>query len=371
MPHHRSLSLRTFVRSIPWDVFQAYFDQLAIGQSPSGWEFINAVAMQRFLDDPKNDATGAAIREDFRRINDLCGKGMSLVTRAYNRNGIPMAPNTNALELAMRLYLEHRDAFDYAWSRYLLLYGSASKLTFHHVEARKLVVQPDHVQHLKTELTEWFSSLAKGDVCNVQHFEDQGQHVFLISRGSYLRTVAHWQGDHVAFTSFRPASEDVLVFDPVDCQLTIKASIAKERSRYLKAFATYIVEDESLVEATASAPMFTLIPFQNGSFDFRGDGDITGITLVRMRMRLPGRDAPTFELRSEDVPQTLRSQFNGFGLDHGELTSVELCFSVRPKGERPLKVNVEIEPPSRTDLVHKRYNDIIERYLRDQRVKIL
>lgn len=369
MPRHRSLSLATFVSSISPELFHQYFLQLKIEQPPTGWELINAEALQNFLDDSKNAAASAIIREDFRRINDLCGKGMSLVTRAYNYNGIFLSPDKSALELAMSLYLDHREVFDYAWSRYLLLYGSTSKLTFHHVKARDLKVQPENVEELKIDLSGWFAGLAKGDVCHVQYFEDHGQHIFLISRGSYLRTVAHWQGDQVAFTSFRPASEDVLMFDPSDCELTIKASLSKDRQHYLEAFSAIIAKNGNLADEAISTPLFSLAPLQNGSFNFIGNDEITAVTLVRIRMKLNRKHTPTFELRSDDIIDTLRSEFN-LGINDGEIAAVDLRFNIKCDGERPAQVTVEVEPPSRTDLAQKRYTDIIERYLFEQKVKL-
>lgn len=371
MPKHRGLNLKTFVKAISWDLFVQYFGQLEVEQRPQSWAFINPGVMQEFLDDPGNREASAIILEDFRRINDLCGQAMSLVTWAYRRKGIPIPSDKPAQELAMYLYLNHRDAFDYAWSRYLLFHGSTSKLTFHHVEAHDLVIQPDHVESFKADLKNWFRSLAKGDECHVQHFEDQEQHVFLISRGSYLRTLAHWDGDRVAFKSFRPASEDVLVFDRAESELTIKASLAKDRDHYLEAFATHIAKDEALVDAATDAPMFTLLPFQDGSFDFSGNGEIIDIKLVRVRMKLNAADAPTFQLHSKDVYETLRTQFQGLSLNSGQLTSVELCFRIQPDGEKPVDVCVAIEPPDRTDLAQKRYNDIIKNYLSQQKVKLL
>ena len=57
-------------------------------------------------------------------------------------------------------------------------------------------------------------------------------------------------------------------------------------------------------------------------------------------------------------------------LASGKLTYARFRFHLRPEGEGPKKVTFEIEPPGRTDLAQKKYADIIERYLEEQKVKL-
>ena len=60
----------------------------------------------------------------------------------------------------------------------------------------------------------------------------------------------------------------------------------------------------------------------------------------------------------------------GLSLQRGSLTSVKLRFQIRPEQGRALSVTCEIEPPSRTDLAQKKYADLIEKYLKEQGVKL-
>ena len=103
----------------------------------------------------------------------------------------------------MTLFLDHRDAFEFAWTRYLL-YSSSSRLSYHPITVDDWQINPDKVKRFQEDMRGWFSKLAKGDVCAVRCFDDAGDAIFLVSHGSYISTVSYWEGKAIAFRSFRP-----------------------------------------------------------------------------------------------------------------------------------------------------------------------
>lgn len=367
MPKHRGLTLKTFVRAMPWDLFDRYFQQLEVERKPTGWALINADAMKAFLDDSQNAEISGVILEDFRRVNDICGDGMSLLVRAYDRFGIDLAQNRSAQELSMRLFLEHREAFEFAWTRYLF-FSSPSRLSHFRLQVDGLRIGDEQVARFKSDIEAWFAKLAKGDVCEVTRFEDAGDTIIRICRGSYMRTVACWEGDEIHFRVFRPADEDVLVYDPKESLLSIKARLAKDRDKYLQAFACCIVQDPTVAEVAAQRKVFSLAPLQDETFDFAGDETIRGIDLLKVRLALYAPGGPIIEVRSGDILGTLRHHIQGITLSSGELLLARFCFHLQPEGQRPASVTFEVEPPARTDLAQKRYADIIEHYLVEQGV---
>jgi hypothetical protein len=370
MPKHRGLTLKKFVRAIPWDLFERYFAALEWEDQPSGWVFLNHEAMEEFLKRPDNAQAGGVILEDFRCINDICEQGMNLVVRGCQKFSLEFDPDRPRQELAMRLFLDHKDAFEFAWSRYLL-YASSSRLSFHEIPSDRVQIGESELAAFREETRRWFADLAKGDVCRVSHFEDAGDTVILVSHGSYIRTIAYWEGDRIALNSFRPASEDILVYEPQTSLLSIKARLEKDRQHYLRAFATCMAGDEGLVEDATRRQIFSLRPLQDGTFNFKGDGPITRIELLKVRLKLHGSGDPIIEVKSGDVLQTFSRDLSGLSLASGELTLARFRFHLRSDGEKPAKVTFEIEPPSRTDLAQRRYADIIERYLVEQGVKLL
>lgn len=367
MATHRNLNLKTFVSAISPDLLERYLRHFPWESKPQGWTTLNADALEEFLDRQDNaEFRGVAI-EEFRRINDICARGMNLVVMAYKRFGLELLEDRSAQELSMRLFLDAREAFEYAWSRYLL-FGGGSKLSLYPLDVDVLVVSVEQIERFAEDLRDWFAGDAKGE-CRVKHFDDAGEAVILISRGSYMRTVACWKDDEIAFTTFRPASEDVLIYDHETSQLTMKAGLAKDRERYLSAFATHVAGDPGLAERAAKGHVFSLAPIQDESFDYGGNGVIASIDLLKVRLKLDGSEEPEIEIKSDDVRRTVDRYLKG-SLASGKLTYAKFRFHLRPPGGRPTKVTFEVEPPSRTDLAQKRYADIIQRYLEEQRVKV-
>ncbi|MDA1129843.1 MAG: hypothetical protein O2913_14300 [Chloroflexi bacterium] len=369
MPKHRSLTLRTFVHSIPWELFQRYFQRLTTDQQPSPWAFLNEDAMQEFLEDPQNAEAAGAILEDFKRINDIARGNTSLLVSAYRQADVIFDPEASAQELSMRLFLDHREAFRGAWSRYLF-FSADAKLTSHRLDVATLTITDQQVTNFRNDLNQWFGQLAKGGQCNVLRFEESGHTILHVERGSYLRTVARWREDRIEIDTFRPATEDLLVYNPDQSSLTIKAGLIKDRNYYLQAFAGHIAEDMELAQRTKATEVFSLEPLRSGTFDYSGNEAINSITLVRAKLRLDDVQSPQVEIKSRDVLETLQRNLHGLSLDQGTLSSVRLRFQIQPENERPATVSFDIEPPARTNLAQKRYADIIEEYLKEQGVKL-
>lgn len=370
MPKHRTLNLRRLVSALSWDLFQEYFAQLRVDHRPSAWAYLNPDAMFDFLESPQNDQARSVILEDFRRINDICAARMDLVVRAYRTYHIPFNDHEPDLGLAMRLFLYHREAFNYAWSRYLF-HSTASKVTLFRLGVPPLEIASDCLEKFGQELREWFRQLGKGEQCLVECTDEGDEVVFLISHGSYLRTVAHWQQERVEIMSYRAAAEDVVVYHRQRATLTVRAPIEKDQGEYLRAFGEFIAGDVGLKERAVSAQTFTLVPLQRGVFNYTGNNAVLGVKLVKARLKMPGQDSEVVEVKSADVVRTLRRRLKGLSLSDGELTLARFHFRLMPEDEKPLTVVFDIEPPSRTDLAQKQYADLVEGYLREQGVMLV
>ena len=325
--------------------------------------------MEQFLDDPQNAETSGAILEDFRRINDIAVDSTNLLVQAYQWAGAAFDQEHPVQELAMRLFLDHPDAFKHAWSRYLF-FSTGAKLSFYPLDLPPLNITEKQVERFRADLDRWLSSQAKGRKSLVHWFQEEDLATLHIERGSYLRTMARWREDRIEIDTFRPVTEDLLVYNTQHSTLTIKASLAKDREFYLQALAYHFGEDGSLARTAMDTPMFSLNPIQQEKFDYTGNGMITGVQLVKARMRLNDQDSSEVEIKSKDVLGALRRSLKGFSIDQGQLTAARLRFQVQPDDGRPETVSLDIEPPARTDLAQKRHADIIDEYLQEQGVKL-
>lgn len=367
MRKHRSLTVTKFVNVIPPDLIALYLSKLSPSTPPSAWAEINGAELERWLELPENVNVSEIIREDFRRVNDICTDGMPVVLKAFKRAGLEYDQEAAAEGQAFRLFLERPEIFDFAWSRYLLYAGTA-KLSVHNTSAKTFDFSEKSIRSIETSLSHWFSNQAKGQQCEISHFEDEGENILLIRRGSYMRALPHWQGNELAVTALRPALEDIMVFERERGLIRIRTAGQSDRKEYLRLFASCILGDEELAAQAETEEVFTLSPFQQGTFSYAGTGPITRVQLQHVKMRLYGVTEPIVEIRAPDVAIAFEHDLPGMTLESGLLLSARLKFHIQYPRERATTRTFTISPPSRSDLPDRRDRDLILGYLADQGV---
>ena len=365
MRKHRSLTTTKFVNVVAPDFIRRYIARMDAQTPPTAWEEINGEMFERYLGLPENQSIAAIVREDFRRINDVCTDGMPLILRAYRRAELDVDQNLTAEDLAFRLFLDHPKAFDYAWSRYLLFAGTA-KLSVHAATAKSVDFSETNVRAFERGLSSWFSEQAKGQQCEITHFDDGGESILLIRHGTYLRAFPHWLDDELSVIPLRMALEDIIIFEREKGLIRIRTGGQKERKEYLRLFALHVLGDEELAKQAETEEVFTLTPIQSGDFSFAGAGAITRVQLRHVRMRLYGVTEPIINISSPDVAISFEHDMQGLSLASGLLMSAKLKFHIQYPGERATSRTLTISPPSRSDLPDRRDRELVMGYLEAQ-----
>ena len=369
MPRHRSLTLQKLVSAIDPELMGRYFkEKVPKDVKLPVYIIMDTEAIEQFMADPRNTEAKALVLEDFHKINDICEKAKNHIVRAYRQFEIPWKEGESPQNLAMRLFLNHEEAFDFAYTWYCY-YHTSSALSSHRISGDFKLTKKKLNAFLE-ETREWFGQLAKGTECIITHYDEEDSTVILVKHGSYVRTVAYWHEDKIEMTSFRPANEDILLYDKADGVLQIKASLHKDREQYVESFCRCIMDDESLAKSEDRDTTYTLKPLQDGSFSWNGNEDISAILLTEVKLQLPGSTEPVVNISSGDVRKSLRESLEGIGLGDGELTYARFRFILNIDGKKQ-KISVAVAPPSKTDLAQKRHADIISDYLKEQGVKLV
>ncbi len=214
--------------------------------------------------------------------------------------------------------------------------------------------------------------MRKGHQCELASFEDHEGLFIRISRGSYLKTIARWRGNEIEFDTFRPASEDIVVYEPLRSRLNVKCNARRDREQYVRGFAEFVAGNTDLAEEALNLPVFSLGPIRDGSFDYGGSGPISRISLVEAHIQLHCLGEPTVAIKSDNVLRTLAEDIPHLSLQSGDLVKVKMRFELRLESDRrPREVAFEIEPPGYSDLPQRAYARVIESHLREQRVKLI
>lgn len=367
MTKHRSLEFDSFVQLVSPAVLERYFNSLNADNAPSGWATLNDDALDQFLDLPENAELAGLIRDDFRKVNDLASTSARLVVESYERYDIDCDLELSPQELAMLLFLDYDEAWDFAWSRYLLM-ALDTKVSLFYLQAPELQFGLQRIEAFQDAISASLKGQAKGTQCEIRMFEVGAQRIFYVERGTYIRSISYWDGRETQIRCYRPVLEDIIAYEPDTGNLLVKASQESEREDYVRAFAHHFVGDMQLGEDALRSRTFTLDPIVRNTFNYQGEGIILGVDLVGIKVRLPFKERGVLALNSGNIFATLRNLSN-MSIDLGEMTSARLRFKVLDNKSQKT-VTFDIAPPQRTDLPDSKFAPAINSYLKKQGVRL-
>jgi len=324
--------------------------------------------MRHLLDTLDDELVREMVLEDFRRINDICEQKASTLTWASKLFQIQPSPNEALQGLAMRIFLDYPEAFEYAWTRYCI-YTSSSKISRHNLPCQCLRIKPETLAAFEKELQSYFALSCAGEVCHVYHYDEDGHVILRVERGSYLRTVAHWEGRKVKVESFRPASEDVLIYERENGQLCIQTAYPTDMEQYIRSFTKIFIGNPSLADHPDRDKVYVLDPILTHKFNWTGNEFIKSVVPVEAKLKFKGATEVVMDIRSKDLRQTLEHDFIHANLFIVELFDLTFRFTIESRGKEE-KVTFEIAPPFTTDLAKKKHAEIISAYLRENGVQI-
>lgn len=370
MSHLYSLGLRTLLHSIDPVLFELYFSKFNEEHRPTGWSILNPDALERFLENPTHVDSAGIIIEELQNIKAISHEGPGIIVRAFQKFQVPLVPDETPEQMAMRLFIDYPDAFDFAWSRYILYHSPSSLNIYPLPDVSNLIITTRQTRSFQDKIKAWFSGQAKGEICEVKYHHDNNETRIVIRHGSYIRTMSYWEGSEIGIKSYRPAIEDILVIDREKSELFIRARLPKDRNVYLKLFASEIIGDSNLAEKALKSEIFNLTPIHDSIFDYEGKGLITKIELVAIKMAIPGMTNPTIELKAADVRDALENDLGSLTISSGILLQAKLRFHLLINNKKTTST-IDIQPPSRSDLTQSKYASIIEPYLIEQGIKLL
>jgi len=369
MPRHRELNLKKFEVSVDSDLLERYFKKKLPDASVLPPEIILDGSfiekLLRGLQDNGQEVLVKKMLEDFTKIYDTGHKTMNILVQSADLYNIEHSGEESKAGLAMRLFLDHPEAFQYAYDLYCY-FASSSKIREYEVEGAGLKFIQAKLDEFREIISSFYGKQEKGYNVALRRYEDGPEYIIVVDRGSYLQVKGIWEKGQIKTITYRPANEDVLIFNKNTSILSIKAPYGKDHKNYRASFYKAFLGGEIEPEPKPDA-LYTLEPVQDGSFDYDGDETIRYVKLLSLKLKFPSKSSVV--LTSKDLLDSLEYEFSDYSIKSGEIVHAKFRFRVILE-DKEKNVTVEISPPNVTDLYKKQYADIIAEYLIKQKVKL-
>ncbi|MCX5680268.1 MAG: hypothetical protein NTZ95_06445 [Candidatus Omnitrophica bacterium] len=365
MAKHRSFKLEKFVKGVSSDLLKAYFIRQNV-PVPDGFVF-DRNNIHDFLDGISDEGKRSYIEEELQCINDIADRARGYLEQAKRDYNIAVQDDEPSETTAMRVFLHSEKAFSLALDFYLYIVYS-EKLSHHKFEHNTCNFNEDRVARLKTAIVQHFKDTGKSEHCDIRYRTHNGKHIVLIAHGDFMKTHLIFEKGKVGIQSFRPAREDMLVFDTRNCVLSVNAGGWSEadKKRYIEIFGNAILGMDQVPDATFNNTLVVLDPIKNGTFSYSGNNDVESVLLTEAKVKCRGAKVIKVTINCGDVRQAFSDL--GISMQDAEYISAKLRFNIKRGGKKPKSITVEIKPPENTKLPEKAEKGIIESYLRDNGV---
>ncbi|MCX5778763.1 MAG: hypothetical protein NTU66_06080 [Elusimicrobia bacterium] len=308
------------------------------------------------------------IEEELHCINDTADQARDCLEQACREFFIQKQDDETSETTAMRVFLKGEDAFSLAFDAYLY-YVLSEKLSHHKFQKVTLNFSDGQIPQFKAAVEAHFKDCGKSGHCDIRHRVDGDKHILLIARGDFMRT--HLVFDETKgkpdISSFRPAKEDMIVFNKSNNVLSMSLSGRSDddKQKYLEMFASAFLGVAQIDDATLNKSLVDIDPIKKRTFNFSGNEQIESVKLTEVNAKV-GNGAMRLILKSSDL-SSIRGY--GIGADGGaEFVSAKLKFFIKRDGKKSKGFVVEIKPPENSKIPQKKEKQIIEAYLKEQGV---
>jgi len=366
MAKHRGFKTDKFLKALEPAVRDQYFRAKEI-TFPATVNF-NDDSFDTFWDGIE-DGKRAEIEEELHCINDTADHARDCLQLAVRQFSIQRQENETSETTAMRVFLHSDDAFSMAFDYYLYFRVLSERLSHHKFNG----VSPDFsdakVAEFKTLVEAYYRDEGKSDQCDIRQRIDDGKHVFLIARGDFMKTHLVFDEDRgkTSVRSFRPAREDILIYDEQRHILCLNVdSRTDDKEKYIEMFGKAFLGLDTIDAATLNGTLVDLEPIRGQTFNYDGNEHIEKVMLTEVNTELRGGSLK-LSLRSNNLAGM---QAYGLGNDGTKYVSAKLRFLVKRDGKKSKAVSILIKPPENSKIPEKKEKKIIEDYLREQGVML-
>ena len=366
MAKHRTFTLDKFLKAVDPQLRSQYFTKHDI-TFPSTINF-NDDSLDNFWETIP-EAKRVEIEEELHCINDVADRARDCLEQSCRDFSIQKQEDELPETTAMRVFLhENEEAFGLAFDAYLY-YVLSENVSRHKFQGTTPVFDDGRKGQFKAAVEQHFQDCGKSDHCDIRHRIDGNKHILLIARGDFMKThlVFDDQQGKPDIKSFRPAKEDMLVFDIGNniLSMSLSGKSDEDKEKYLEMFGGSFLGVTQIDNSTVNNALVDLDPIKNRTFNFNGNEKIESVKLTEINAKLRG-GAMRLILKSNDLAGI---QGYGVGADgSAEFVSAKLKFFIKRDGKKSKGFVVNVKKSGNSKIPQKKEKQIIESYLREQGV---
>lgn len=213
------------------------------------------------------------------------------------------------IDVAVQIWLHDRHIIERAHAERFLI----KPCTFVYYQAGKqsdadfIELSKSTISALERDLDRWFESKKRGCGCRVFVFHRDDGIWFMVWHGAPSRFEGCIENGEPSCICYHPERHDVLVYQPVTCELQIDADSKGEREIYRKLFGRHLFGDDHHFPGTA---IYTLDPLKADAERSLTCSDVDGMEWVKLHkieFCWGGRIKSIETIESDDVFEVLRS----------------------------------------------------------------
>jgi len=240
MAKHRPFKLDKFVKAVEDDLLKAYL--IRHGLTIPADMVLDGDNIEKLLDGIEDKEKRLLIEEEMYCINDIADRSRNYLEDAVRDFNIQVNEDDSSETIALKVFLHSEEAFSVAYDHYLYVIYS-EKLSHHQFTEGNCDFGESKVANFKKEIEQYFKETGKSENCNIRERIEGDKNIIFIARGDYMKTHLVFDGGRIRVQSFRPAKEDMLVFDRRNSVLSLNISgrSEAEKKKYIEIFGKNIL----------------------------------------------------------------------------------------------------------------------------------
>ena len=370
MPNYSQLAYRAFFEAVDESNIMRYLRRYGKGESiPEGFKSTEK-SLKNLTESKENQAMKNQLMGDWAEIKRIATEAFAhKIIEMLDLYDLPINGKKPLLQIVFLIFLDYQDVYEKIRDDFGI-YNRDRVQTFL-LNGKRYKYSEEKKKQFEEMNRVYFEKSGNGRQQIVRWYDEREELVVIIEHGSYELVESYWKKDNeTEHLAFRPVREDWLHYLKMEKILIIRAQCKDDEKHYLRIFHELFLGEKVTDVNDAKYWEYTLRPIAEGRFNYRGDGMVEKVELVKIEMiRNNEKERYKLTIEGSNVFKAIEDMEMENRLGDFTLLEVKLRFFIWAN-ESQKKVTFFINPPYKTDLPGKNYEKIIEAYLEKNGVKL-